>query len=69
MRSLLKATLATVITTSITAASLPGFAQTDRSFPSKPVRLVAVSVGSQNDILARLIASKMSENWGQPVVV
>jgi len=69
MRSLLKATLATVITTSITAASLPGFAQTDRSFPSKPVRLVAVSVGSQNDILARLIGSKMSESWGQPVVV
>ena len=39
-------------------------------FPTKPVRLVvSTTAGSQPDSLARLFGQKLSENWGQPVVV
>ena len=51
----------------IAAVAVPAAAQT--KFPSKPVRLVAGAFGSPSDILARTLAPKMSETWGQPVVV
>ncbi len=39
-------------------------------FPSKPARmLVPFSAGSGTDILARTVAQKMTENWGQQVLV
>lgn len=39
-------------------------------FPSKPVRLiVGHSAGGGNDIIARIVAQKLSDNLGQPVVV
>lgn len=39
-------------------------------FPIRPIRmLVPFSPGSQTDILARWVAEKMSEHWGQQVVV
>ncbi len=39
-------------------------------FPSRPVRmLVPFSAGSGTDILARTVAQKMTENWGQQVLV
>ena len=41
-----------------------------QTYPTKPIRLVvALSSGSQTDILARILAQKMTENWGQPVIV
>ena len=41
-----------------------------QAFPSKPIRmLVPFSPGSQTDILARWVGEKMTENWGQQVVV
>jgi len=41
-----------------------------QGFPSKPIRVVvSTTVGSQPDMLARMIGQKMSESWGQPVVV
>jgi tripartite-type tricarboxylate transporter receptor subunit TctC len=38
-------------------------------FPVRPVRIVTVGAGSQNDIVARLIAPKLSDQWKQPVVI
>ena len=37
--------------------------------PTRPVRIVVPIVGSTNDVLARLIAPKLQEVLGQPVVV
>jgi tripartite-type tricarboxylate transporter receptor subunit TctC len=51
------------------AAALQASAQ-DRQFPVKPIRmLVPFSTGSQTDILARWTGEKMTQNWGQQVVV
>lgn len=41
-----------------------------QSFPSRPVTLVAPSTpGSAPDVLARIVASKLSEQLGQQMVV
>ena len=41
-----------------------------QGFPNKPVKIVVpLSQGSATDTLSRLIAQKLSESWGQPVVV
>jgi tripartite-type tricarboxylate transporter receptor subunit TctC len=62
---------AAVVTVSLLAVALPATAaQAQQKFPNKPIRmLVPFSVGSATDILGRLVGQKMSENWGQPVVV
>jgi tripartite-type tricarboxylate transporter receptor subunit TctC len=39
------------------------------SYPNRPVRLITGSPGSTSDISARFVAQKLSEKWGQQVVV
>ncbi len=39
-------------------------------YPTKPIRFVApYPPGSVTDLLARIIAQKLTEKWGQPVIV
>jgi len=56
----------------VSATALPVFvcpAQA-QGYPARTVRIIVpLSAGSAADILARRIAHKLSENWGQPVVV
>lgn len=61
---------AVAVATGIAGATLsPARAQTP-AFPHKPMRLlVPFSPGGGTDTLARIIAQKMSEHWGQSVVV
>jgi len=52
------------------ALSLLPVSSLSQAYPSKPIRiLVPLSAGSQTDMLARMIAPKMSEQWRQTVVV
>jgi tripartite-type tricarboxylate transporter receptor subunit TctC len=41
-----------------------------KNFPNKPIRIiVGYSAGGGNDIIARVVAAKMSEGLGQPVLI
>ncbi len=40
-----------------------------QAYPNKPIRIVTTAPGSGNDLVARLVAPRLSENWGQPVIV
>ena len=41
-----------------------------QSYPTRPMRvIVPFSAGSASDILARMIAPKLTESWGQQVIV
>ena len=52
------------------AALWAGAAPAQSDFPSKPMRLLAGQPpGGATDMVARIIAQKMSESMGQPVVV
>ncbi len=58
--------------TATLAASLALLAwpATAQTYPVKPVKIVVpFPAGGTSDVLARLIGQKMTENWGQPVVV
>ena len=59
MRSPLRALLAAVFATGVSGALLPAVAQNQPGFPSKPIRLVTGSAGSQTDIVTRMIGSKL----------
>ena len=40
------------------------------NFPNRPIRMIVpFPAGGPSDIVARLIGQRMSEDWGQPVVV
>lgn len=68
--TLLPATLAAAV-----LSAGPAFAQTPAKaagadFPTKPIRiLVAFPPGASTDIIARLIAPKLTEAWGQNVII
>jgi tripartite-type tricarboxylate transporter receptor subunit TctC len=59
-----------LVATAVTALGLAGLAhaQTSVPFPSKTVTLVVPS-NPGSDIIARLIAPKLAERWGHPVVI
>lgn len=46
---------------------LPAQAQ---SFPARPVKLIVTyPVGGSSDLMARIMGQKLSEAWGQPVII
>lgn len=63
-----------ILTAALAAAGLamalaqPAAAQ--EAWPVKPVRMVvSYAPGNVTDVLARIVAEKLAEKWGQPVVV
>lgn len=61
---LIAAAISVCLSNAVAAADAP----TDWR-PDKPVRIIVPIVGSTNDILARLLAPKLQEAFGQPFVV
>ena len=57
----------TALAATLAALTLPAAAQ---NYPAKPIRIVVpFPAGGTSDVLARILGQKMTENWGQPVVV
>jgi tripartite-type tricarboxylate transporter receptor subunit TctC len=41
-----------------------------QNFPSKPVRLIVTyPAGGSSDLMGRIMGQKLSEHWGQPVII
>src|SRR6266545_8359383 len=58
------AILATVVTGTAAAQERP------EAFPSRAIKIVVpFPAGGPSDVLARMIGQKMTEDWGQPVVI
>jgi tripartite-type tricarboxylate transporter receptor subunit TctC len=65
---MLKTNLTTALACALLTIAASGSAQ--EQFPSKPIRmLVPFSAGSATDFFARLLGAKMTEHWGQQVVI
>src|SRR5436309_4065263 len=66
MRSRLAARLACLAV----ASSMAATAHAQQDFPNKPVHIiVGYAAGGGNDIIVRVVAPKMSEGLGQPVII
>jgi tripartite-type tricarboxylate transporter receptor subunit TctC len=62
-----KETMRRILAIALAAASLQAFAQ--QPYPNKPVHMIiSFTPGSSTDIVGRIVAQKLSEMWGQPVV-
>src|SRR5215472_13356870 len=54
----------------LSSVLLTGAAAAQESYPNRPVRIVVpFPAGGPTDILSRVIAQRLSEDWGEPVVV
>src|ERR1700704_3439560 len=59
-----------ILLLALCAALLAAPAAFAQSYPQKPIRyIVPFPAGGIADVFARIIGSRMSESWGQPVVV
>ncbi len=62
-----------LLTLAASAAMLLGasaHAQTASNYPAKPIKtVVPFPAGGTSDVLARIFGQKITEHWGQPVVV
>lgn len=62
--------MVTTIAAAILAMACPIDGHAQQKYPTKPIRmLVPFSAGSLTDILARTVGQKLSDAWGQQVVV
>jgi tripartite-type tricarboxylate transporter receptor subunit TctC len=47
-----------------------GQVQAQNAYPNKPIKIVVpFPAGGTSDVLARILGQKMTESWGQPVVI
>jgi tripartite-type tricarboxylate transporter receptor subunit TctC len=54
----------------LTAATAQGAADDAKAYPNRAIRMIVpFPAGGPADIVARFVGQKMSEDWGQPVVI
>ena len=54
----------------LAVSTSPAYAQPAAKFPTKPVRIiVAFPPGSSTDIVARVVSERLTEIWGQNVII
>ncbi|MBU6189858.1 MAG: tripartite tricarboxylate transporter substrate binding protein [Betaproteobacteria bacterium] len=59
-----------ILAASSLALLSPALSAQSGAYPSRPVRfIVPITTGGSNDVVARAIAQRLSEMWGQPVTV
>jgi tripartite-type tricarboxylate transporter receptor subunit TctC len=51
------------------AVAAPALVRAQEWSPTRPVRIIVPVIGSTNDVLARLLAPKLQEAFGQPFIV
>jgi tripartite-type tricarboxylate transporter receptor subunit TctC len=52
------------------ALAFPAIAAETERYPLKPIRIVVpFTPGGSNDLIGRVIAQKLNEAWGQPVII
>jgi tripartite-type tricarboxylate transporter receptor subunit TctC len=65
-----RASLMVAVAALAALAAQPAPAQGDVNYPTKPIRfIVGFAAGGGNDLFARLVGQKLSENIGQPVII
>jgi tripartite-type tricarboxylate transporter receptor subunit TctC len=70
MKALMQKLVAALVAAIAIVTAGPVAAQAAANYPAKPVRLVVpFPPGGTTDILARAVAQKLSETWGQQVIV
>jgi tripartite-type tricarboxylate transporter receptor subunit TctC len=54
----------------VAAAALCAGAAVAQTYPTKPIRfIIPFTPGGNTDVLGRLLGQKLTESWGQPVVI
>jgi tripartite-type tricarboxylate transporter receptor subunit TctC len=54
----------------VLAAAVQAWGADAQNYPVRPIRwIVPVPAGATTDIVSRLVAQKINESWGQPVIV
>ena len=67
---MLRLTRPLAVIAALAALPLPALAQSADSYPSRPVKiLVPYAPGGATDIIARIVAAKLTESFGQSVLV
>ena len=64
MRGLVSLAMVSLMAAAIAHAQDPA-----SSYPSRPIRIMGQGMGSTADYLSRYVGQRLSERWGQPVVV
>lgn len=70
MSALQRVTFFAAVAMGVAVGVAPGLAHAQQNFPNKPIRfIVPFTAGGGTDVIARMLGQKMSESWGQPVVI
>ena len=66
----MKSAIRIVLTAAFLFSSVFASHAAEPQYPSRPIRIIVpFAPGAATDIIARLLGQKMTEAWGQPVVV